>query len=126
MPTFTPPASMKRLLDTALTHGRSYVLEHTTDSSDNPFVTIKILWPGIPDCQNNKVIATWHTRGTGTYRLMHVSGTWARCDHAQLTLTRALAFVAGEWTPQTVTDLLEDAAHRTDPDRRGTTAHLPN
>lgn len=126
MSTFTPPPAMTRLLNAALTHGRSYQVQHHTDTADNPFVTVKILWPGIPGYQPHQVDATWHTRGTGTYRLMHVAGAWARCDHQQLTLTRAIQFVTGEWVPQQVADLTEQTAHRDDPDQRGTVdVHLP-
>lgn len=106
--TFTPPAGLTRLIDTALTHGRSFVVQHQTDTDDNPYVTITIRWPGIPDYQPNQVVATWHTRGTGTYRLMHVTGTWATRDHAPLTLTKALQFAAGAWTPLEVADILAD------------------
>ncbi|GAA1455595.1 hypothetical protein [Nocardiopsis tropica] len=110
MPAFTPPASMRRLLDAALTHGRSYVVQHQTDNGDCPLVTVKVQWPGPDDYQPNRVEATWHTRGTGTYRLTHAAGTWARCDHAQLSLARALEFVTGTWVPQEVQDLATDYA----------------
>lgn len=108
MSTFTPPASMARLLNAALAHRRSYRVHHQTDNAGNPFVTVTVRWSDIYGYQPSNIEATWHTRATGTYRLMRVSGMWPRCEHAQISLTRAIQLVTGEWVPQQVTDLLDD------------------
>ncbi|RCV51193.1 hypothetical protein [Marinitenerispora sediminis] len=103
--TFTPPPAMRRLLDAALAHGRSHVVQHYDIDSDAPWVSLRIVWPGPDGYPPYDLRLSWHTRDTGTYRLSHALGTWGRCSGRTITAARALRLVTGEEVPQEVADL---------------------
>lgn len=102
---FTPPTAMLKLIDAALTHGRDFAVQHATDNADNPFATVRVLWPGPAGYQNYEIRAVWHTRDTGTYRLSSVLATWARRENQTLSLTKAVELVTGEYVPVEVADI---------------------
>jgi len=57
----------------------SYSLVHGKDSNSSPFITVT----GVDPASGHQVIATWHSRGTGTLRLFScMSGIskWALRD----------------------------------------------
>ena len=68
--------------------GWSFLVQREEDNGGSPFVTIK----GAPSWDPySEVIATWHTRSTGTYRLFScMAGRGARMRDVSLKEARAL------------------------------------
>lgn len=71
---FRPPKAMRELLDAALTHGRDFKVTHGDDGT-SPFVTVVVGWFAGEEIPTT-IRASWHTRGTGTYRLFSITGAW--------------------------------------------------
>ncbi|WP_109527199.1 MULTISPECIES: hypothetical protein [Nocardia] len=95
MTTFTPPKALAELVDAALSHGRSFIVQHGVDSGDSPFVSIAVKWLpegcGVP----TEIRMTWHTRATGTYRLFSGIACGIYRDWHDVTVKRAMELVTG-------------------------------
>lgn len=66
------PHHARDLIDALLDCGWSVQVLHQSDMGDHPFVTIEGTRGRRSDSvERPRVTATWHTRGTGTYRYMH-------------------------------------------------------
>lgn len=62
--TLKQPVKARQFLTDALDQDWSGALARGTDSGGAPFVTVRAL-----DASGTELRLTWHTRGTGTYRL---------------------------------------------------------
>lgn len=82
------PAGLSKAVQAAMSAGRSFLVSHGEDTGGSPFVALTVKW------DDAEVRLTWHTRGTGTYRLFSAlarnGGGWR-----DVTLTGALALVNG-------------------------------
>ncbi|MGW5519058.1 hypothetical protein [Nocardia africana] len=78
---FVPPKLLADMITAAISHRRSFVVQHGDDSAGNPFVTFTAKW--LPEgCDvSTDIKLTWHTRKTGAYRLF---SSWAasHCERA--------------------------------------------
>jgi hypothetical protein len=61
----TIPKNARELIDACLDSGWSILVQHGKDTGDSPFVSIE----AAESRDGRKVRATWHTRGSGTYRM---------------------------------------------------------
>lgn len=99
---FVPPKALAALIDAALAHRRSFIVQHGVDTGDSPFVSFKAQW--LPEgCDvPTKVTMSWHTRNTGTYRLFSAIARGYYRSWQDITAKKALALVTGEdcyWRP---------------------------
>lgn len=78
----TYPAKLSEVANALLDHGWSFVVNHSKDTGDHPFVNIEAR----RDAQH--VYVTWHTRNTGTYRLFT-----CMVNKRDMSLTKALEAV---------------------------------
>lgn len=76
------PAKCKEFIGALTDNMWSFVVRHGTDTGESPYVGIEAARDG------QKLMVTWHTRGTGTYRLF-------TCLHNKrvVTLTKVLEVV---------------------------------
>ena len=79
------PAKCRELIDALLDNGWSVLVQHGKDTGDSPFVSIE----AAKSTDGPKLRATWHTRGTGTYRLFS-----CMVNKRDDTLTKAMEAVA--------------------------------
>lgn len=91
---FTPPSAMTALIDDATRFGRSYSVQHSTDSGGAPYVTVRVMWSRPDQEVPVEIRATWHTRTTGTYRFSSAIARWQRQNWIDVSLTRARTIVA--------------------------------
>ena len=92
---FVPPKLLADMIAAAIAGGRSFVVQHGTDG-ENPFVTFKSRW--LPEgCDiPTDISITWHTRGTGTYRLFSATASgYYRAAH-DITGRQAMRLLTGE------------------------------
>ncbi|WP_068059231.1 hypothetical protein [Nocardia xishanensis] len=91
---FTPPKALAELIEAALSHGRSFIVQHN-NSGDSPFVTFRAKW--LPEgCDvTTEVTLTWHTRSTGTYRLFTAIARGYYQDWHDISAKKALSLVTG-------------------------------
>lgn len=86
----TIPKKAFGLVATAAEHRWDTAITHGTDTGDNPYLTVRGL-----NRSGGEFRTTWHTRGTGTYRLfssmVRTRGTWQ-----DRTLTRTLEYVTSD------------------------------
>ena len=57
------PKNARPLVDALLAAGWSFMVAHGKDTGSSPYVSVEGKGP------DSEVKCTWHTRGTGTYRL---------------------------------------------------------
>ncbi|WP_336715362.1 hypothetical protein [Arthrobacter sp. USHLN218] len=63
MPKFTPPAKMRDLIEALIDNQWAFAVTHGTDTGGSPFATVE------GRTEKHHIVATWHTRVAGTYRL---------------------------------------------------------
>lgn len=85
MTTLTYPAKLKEVVAGLVDYGWSFVVQHSKDTGDHPFIAIEARRG------NDHVMVTWHTRATGTYRLFT-----CLVNRRDVTLTRAMGVVTAE------------------------------
>lgn len=76
------PIAAAQFAALAITHGWSVQGKHETDTGNSPFITILAIRG------TERLELTWHTRSTGTYRLMHAV-TGKNLGARTITLTKA-------------------------------------
>lgn len=65
--TATEPTAARELLKEAIAAGFAVLWRPDVDASNNPYVVVELATTGW------RASITWHTRGTGTYRMFHAS-----------------------------------------------------
>jgi len=79
----TIPLKCRELIITLMDGGWSFVVNHGKDTGDSPFISIEARRG------TDHLMATWHTRATGTYRLFT-----CMINRRDTTLTKALEAAA--------------------------------
>lgn len=77
------PAKCKELIAALADNMWTFQVIHSVDTVDHPFVSVEARR------DNDHLMITWHTRGTGTYRLFS-----CMANKRDLTLTKAMEKVA--------------------------------
>lgn len=95
-PAFTPPKALTQVLDAALTHKRSFIVQHNEDSGANPLVTFTAKWFPEGSDVPTEIKLTWHTRDTGTYRLFSAISRGHYHGWHDITVKKAVALLTGE------------------------------
>jgi len=79
----TIPLKCRELIITLMDGGWSFLVQHGKDTGEHPFISIEAARDG------QKLMVTWHTRATGTYRLFS-----CMVNKRDVTLTKAMEVVA--------------------------------
>lgn len=102
MPETKRPEKALALAHAAIDAGWSVAINHSVDTGNSPFVTVEASRPGKASTENIGHMegaayfrVTWHTRGTGTYRLFDCQLGEFRYKLHAATLTAVTAKIEG-------------------------------
>jgi len=84
---YTFPAKARHLVSELIDGGWSFAIKHGQDTGLHPYFTVE----GIKE--NRKLMVTWHTRTTGTYRMSSCMGRGDSGGLRDRTLNEALSLV---------------------------------